>query len=201
MPRVIRFVLRHHRLVAATATGLAVFFALMALTAKPAGQAVVIASRDLNSGVAVRQSDLATVEVPAEIVPDHAATRASAVVGRTTSGAVRRGEVLTDRRTVGAGPLDGFGPDRVLAAVRVNDPAVLTLIRPGDAVDILAVAGEESPKATLIAHNATVVTKPRLRSTFGDGVPVGLAVPRRDALRLAERSLDARLAIVAAQTP
>lgn len=199
MNRPLRFILRHRRLLAAFAAGWAVFFALTAVTAKPAGQRVVVADRDLNSGTTVRSSDLWVIEVPTEFLPDRPIGSVRDVVGRTTSGAIRRGEVLTDRRTIGAGPLDGYGPGRVLAVVRVSDPSVLALLRPGDTVDIVAVAGEQKPKATLIAKRAAVVTIPRQESSFADGAPVGVAVTSPVALRLAERALDARLAVVASQ--
>jgi hypothetical protein len=107
--------------------------------------------------------------------------------------------VLTDRRTVRAGPLDGFGPNRVLSVVRVSDPSVLAMLRPGDRVDVVAVSGNDSPKASRVARGAIVVTVPRQRSSFADGAPVGLAVSDRVALDLAERALDSRLAVVVAQ--
>lgn len=201
MDRYLRFILRHRRLLAATATGLAVFFALSAVTAEPEGRAVVVASRDLNSGARLRTSDVRAAELPHAAVPAGAAVHARDVVGRTTSGALRRGEVLTDRRTVSAGPLDGFGPDSVLSVVRVTDPSVLALLRPGDRVDVVAVSGDDSPKASRVARGAIVVTVPRQRSTFSDGAPVGLAVTHRVALELAERALDSRLTVVVAQGP
>lgn len=201
MDRCLRFVLRHRRLLAATAAGLAVYFALAAVTAEPEGRTVVIASRDLDSGARLRPSDVRATSLPRSVVPGGAATEVGDVVGRTTSGALRRGEVLTDRRTVRAGPLDGFGPDRVLSVVRVTDPTVLALLRPGDRVDVVAVSGDDSPKASRVARGAIVVTVPRQRSTFSDGAPVGLAVTDRVALDLAERTLDSRLAVVVNQAP
>jgi len=201
MDRYLRFILRHRRLLAATATGLAVFFALSAVTAEPAGRAVVVASRDVDSGARLSAADVRATELPPAAVPVGAAVNSRDVIGRTTSGALRRGEVLTDRRTVRAGPLDGFGSERVLSVVRVTDPSVLALLRPGDRVDVVAVSGDDSPKASRVARGATVVTVPRQRSTFSDGAPIGLAVTPRVALELAERTLDSRLAVVVAQTP
>jgi Flp pilus assembly protein CpaB len=201
MDRVLRFTLRHRRLLSATAAGFAVFFGLTALTAEPDGRPVVLAGRDLDSGARVRQADVRETTLPRSAVPDGAAADASDVVGRIASGALRRGEVLTDRRTVRAGPLDGFGPDRVLTVVRVADPSVLGLLRPGDRVDVVAVTGDDSPKAARIARGATVVTVSQPRSTFSQGAPVGLAVRHRVALELAERALDSQLAVVVAQGP
>jgi pilus assembly protein CpaB len=199
MDRFLRFTLRHRRMLAATAAGLAVYFALSALTAEPQGRSVVVASRDLNSGARLKASDVRQTSMPGAAVPDGAAAEAREVVGRMTSGALRRGEVLTDRRTVRAGMLDGFGPGRVLTVVRVTDPSILALLRPGDRVDIVAVSGEDSPKASRVARGAIIVTVPRERSTFSEGAPVGLAVTQRVALDLAERTLDSRLAVVVAQ--
>ena len=201
MDRFLRFVLRHRRLLAATAAGLAVYFALAAVTAEPDGRTVVVTSRDLDSGARLRASDVRATTLPRVVVPGGAATDVRDVVGRTTSGALRRGEVLTDRRTVRAGPLDGFGPGRVLAVVQVTDPTVLALLRPGDRVDVVAVSGDDSPKASRVARGAIVVAVPRQRSTFSDGAPVGLAVTHRVALELAERTLDSRLAVVVSQAP
>jgi Flp pilus assembly protein CpaB len=201
MDRFLRFILRHRRLLAATATGFAVYFALSAVAAEPNGSAVVVADRDLDSGTRLRTADVRATELPHAAVPAGAAADAGDVVGRTTSGALRRGEVLTDRRTVRAGPLDGFGRDRVLSVVHVTDPSVLALLRPGDRVDVVAVRGDDSPKASRVARGAIVVTVPRQRSSFADGAPVGLAVTDRVALDLAERALDSRLAVVVAQAP
>ena len=201
MDRFLRFTLRHRRMLAATAAGLAVYFALTALTAEPQGRPVVVASRDLNSGARLSATDVRETSMPRAAAPDGAAAEPRDVVGRTTSGALRRGEVLTDRRTVRAGPLDGFGHGRVLTVVRVTDPSVLALLRPGDRVDVVAVSGDDSPKASRVARGAIVVTVPRERSAFSEGAPVGLAVTHRVALDLAERNLDSRLGVVVAQGP
>ncbi len=201
MDRFLRFTLRHRRMLAATAAGLAVYFALTALTAEPPGRWVVVATRDLNSGARLSATDVRETSMPRAAVPDGAAAEARDVVGRMTSGALRRGEVLTDRRTVRAGMLDGFGQGRVLTVVRVTDPSVLALLRPGDRVDVVAVSGDDSPKASRVARGAIVVTVPRERSTFSEGAPVGLAVTQPVALDLAERTLDSRLGVVVAQAP
>lgn len=197
MDRFLRFTLQHRRLLAATLTCLGVFFGLSAVTASPPGRQVLVAARDLDSGVRLNSTDVRVAEVPPAAAPRQAPSRASDVVGRLTSGAMREGEVLSDRRTVGAGPLDGFGPGRVLASVRITDPGVLALLRTGDAVDVVAVAGDDQPQATVIARRARVVTLRRAAPQFNEGVPVGLAVSRSSALTLAARSLDSRLTLVA----
>ena len=201
MDRFLRFTLRHRRALAAAAAGLAVYCALAAVTGEPEGRPVVLAERDLDSGQRLRASDVRATSWPRAVVPAGAAAEVRDVVGRTTSGALRRGELLTDRRTIRAGALDGFGPNRVLSVVRIADPSVLALLRPGDRVDVVAVSGNDSPKAARVARAVVVVTLPRQRASHSDGAPVGLAVSHRVALDLAERALDSRLAVVVAQTP
>lgn len=197
MERFYRFTLQHRRLIVATLTGLGVFFGLSALTASPDGRQAVVAARDLDSGVTVRAGDVRNVELPAAATPKHAPNDAGDVVGRMTSGAVREGEVLSDRRTVTAGALDGFGHGRVLVSVRVADAGVLALLRTGDTVDVVAVGGEDPPKAQVVARGARVVAIRSKTTQFSNGVPVGLAVSRPAALQLAARSLDSRLTLVA----
>ena len=197
MEHLLRFTLRYRRLLAAALAGFGVFFALSAVTAAPASRSVLVAARDLDSGVTVTADDVRTVEVPQESAPRQSATKPSDVVGRLTSGAMRQGEVLSDRRTIAAGPLGGFGPGRVLTSIRVTDAGVLGLLRTGDTVDVMAVAGDDQPKATVVARQARVVILRRNTSRFNEGLSVGLAVSRSSALALAARSLDSRLTLVA----
>lgn len=197
MERFSRFTLRHRRGLAAALTGLAAFCALSAVTDEPPGHPAVVATHDLDSGVRLAASDVRVVQRPEESLTATAPTSAADVIGRITSGAMREGEIFSDRRTVTTGPLDGYGPDRVLASVRINDPSVAAILRPGDAVDVLGVSGDDPPTATVIARRARVVSVRRAAGQFNDSVPVGLAVSRSDAMALAARSLEARLTRVA----
>ena len=125
------------------------------LALAPTGaSADAVVDRDLDSGTRLRLADVRETTLPRPSVPDGAVRDAHDVVGGITSGALRRGEVLTDRRTVRAGRLDGFGPGRVLAVVRVADPSVLSMLRPGDRVDVVAVSGDGHGKAAGAAPDA-----------------------------------------------
>ena len=84
------------------------------------------------------------------------------------------GNMITDLRLVGA-PLAGqYGPDVVAAPVRLADADAVSLLRPGDRVDVIA-AGSGSPEpdgdtpasgggvgvvATVLAADVPVVTIP-----------------------------------------
>jgi Flp pilus assembly protein CpaB len=135
-----RALLRHRRLYVAALLGLAVAAALSVLApAGPATTRVVVAAHDLAAGTVVASSDLGSVDLPDADVPDGAARASEPLVGRSVAGPVRRGEVLTDARLVSqaAGP---GGRPLVAVPVRMADPGSAAYVRPGDHVDLVAVA-------------------------------------------------------------
>ncbi len=102
----------------------------------PQTRAVLVATRDLPAGAALADTDVHRVQRPVATVPDGALEPAAA--GAVLAGAVRRGEVLTDTRTTGAGLLAGQPPGTLATTVAVGDRAVLDGLRPGARVDVLA---------------------------------------------------------------
>lgn len=202
MENISRLVLRHRRPLAALCAGLAVLLGLGALRAEPPGRTVVVAAHDIASGAALTAADLRRVRLPLDAVPDHSSTRASDVVGRTAAGPMRAGEVLTDRRVVGADRMSGYPAGTVLATVRLADADALSSLRVGDAVDVVAIDPEGTdPKgagAEVVARDVEIVTLPQADDEAG-GVPVGVATDEDTALRLAERALDARISVLASR--
>ncbi len=194
MEKISRLLLRHHRPLAALFAGLAVLLALGALRAEPPGRMVVVAARDIDSGTVLSADDVRRVRLPAPTVPSHSTRRLTDVVGRAVAGPMRRGEVVTDRRVIGADHLSGFPDGTVLATVRLADADALTNVRVGDRVDVVAV-GPDGGGAAVVARGAALVTLPSPDDDSG-GVPVGIATTEAAALRLAERALDARLSVL-----
>jgi Flp pilus assembly protein CpaB len=189
-----RFVLRHRRALAALFAGLAVLLALGALRAEPPSRPVVVASRDLPSGTVLTTGDVRLTRLPLWVVPDHSIRATDDAVGRTIAGPMRRGEALTDRRIVRADRMDGYPDGSVLATVRLADASALASLRVGDRVDIVAVV-PEGGEAEVVARDALIVTLPRTADSTG-GVSLGVATSEQNALRLAQRSLDARLGVL-----
>jgi len=194
-----RLVLRHRRPLAALFAGLAVLLALGALRAEPPGRAVVVAARDLASGTVLGADDVRHVQLPESAVPAHSTADVDAVVGRTVAGPMRRGEVVTDRRILHADRMSGFPAGTVLATVRLADADALSSLGVGDRVDVVAVDPDGGAEAEVIARHVEVVTLPRTDDDSG-GVPVGVATTQENALRLAERALDARLSVLASRS-
>ncbi|MBA9003481.1 SAF domain-containing protein [Thermomonospora cellulosilytica] len=132
-----RRLLRHRRPVAALLAALSVAFAVAAVRLPgPAGVRVLVAARDLPAGTALRPGDLRPAVLPATAVPD--GTIRARVTGRILAGPMRRGEIITDARTVGSRLLAGYGPDVVATPIRPADPGTVRLLRPGDRVDVLS---------------------------------------------------------------
>lgn len=202
-----RTFLWHRRLVAAVLAAAAVATGLAAVRPPPAETVTVVtAARDLPAGTRVTPSDLRSVQVARSAVPSGALPSVDTVDGRTTAGPVRRGELLTDVRLLGAALLDGYGPGLVASPVRIADPAAAELLQVGDTVDVLAapVAEASLGPARVVAAAVPVISVPQ-QSTGGlaglDAAPLAegaflvLATTPKVAADLATAAVSARLSI------
>lgn len=187
MEPVVRFVLTHRRVLAALLAGLAVWSAVTAVTRSPDTREVLVAARDLPGGATVRDADVATRRLPRASVPDGVVDR-PAVAGRSLSGAMRAGEVFTDRRVVD--PRD-LGEGRVLAIVEVS-AATGELLRAGDAVDLLAVG--DDGRTDTVAETLEVVTVRADRDR--EAAVLGVAAEPTEATAVARASMLSRLTAV-----
>ncbi|SKB08134.1 SAF domain-containing protein [Aeromicrobium choanae] len=187
MESAVRFVLTHRRVLAAALAGLAAWAAIGAVTRSPDTREVLVAARDLGGGSTVTRADVRIQRLPRHTVPEGSIGRSDAI-GRALAGAMRAGEVFTDRRVVD--PRD-LGEDRVLATVEVPS-ATGDLLRSGDAVDLLAV-GDEG-RAVPVAEAVEVIT---VRSDPDRETAVlGVAASPRVATEVARASVTSRLTAV-----
>src|SRR3981081_3938816 len=85
------------------AAALVILAAVVALRADPQGARteIVVATRDLSSGVELTADDVRIENRTAATVPDGSQSNVDAVIGSTLAGPARRGEVLTDARALG----------------------------------------------------------------------------------------------------
>jgi Flp pilus assembly protein CpaB len=202
-------VARHRRGLAALAVGLAALSALSALRpAPPPTQTVAVAAHDLSSGTRLAADDVRTAELPPGAVPDGTYLPAEVPLGRLVAAPVRRGEPLTDARVVGPGLAAGLPGGQVLTSVPVATATTL-LVRPGDAVDVVAgqagghgttdarAAGDAGYRGTaaVVAAGATVVAVPKAGSGSQDRTLV-LAVDETAALGLVQAALVTPLQVL-----
>ena len=152
---------------------------VVALRSDPQGDRIeiVVATRDLPSGVALTADDVRLENRTAATVPDGSQSDVGAVIGATLAGPARRGEVLTDVRVLGPRLAESVaGPDARIVPLPLADSALLDLVRPGDVVDVLAAGAEGSAtdaRPHLVATEAVVVLvseKPKGASSGSDRV-------------------------------
>lgn len=173
---------------------LVVLAGVLALRGDPASASteVVVAARDLAPGRVIATGDLRMVTMSTRVVPDGAVTAVDTVAGRTTAGAVRAGETLTDVRLVGPSlAVLATGRSEVTSVpVRLSDAEVAALLRPGDEVDVL-VLGDNADGVRVLAKGAVVlaVQPPGDRRSAG-GRLVVLGLPPEDAPDVAAASLE-----------
>jgi Flp pilus assembly protein CpaB len=129
---------------------------------------VVVASRPLPAGHVVAGSDVRLASIPRDVVPSGAPHAADAIIGSALAVAVPEGLPLVDSllaRDLVEGP-----PGTVVAAVRLADAAVATLLAPGTHIDVLAATEDGTPGRSL-ARGALVLAPPGLadREPTGTG--------------------------------
>lgn len=200
----------HRRLVAAGLAALATLVGLSALKPSPPPTSnVVTIARDLPAGTRLAAADVRLVALPAAAVPSGSLRATAGATGRILATPARRGEPLTDVRLLGPRLTAAYGPNLVIAPIRLADAGVLELVRPGTRVDVLA--AETTPdqayaEARVLVRSARIVALPTREQEpssplaaplgSGDGGLVLLAVPPSAAPTLARAAVTARLSLV-----
>jgi pilus assembly protein CpaB len=189
----------HRRLLAAGLAAGAMALALHAAEPRPGPTVpVVTAARELRGGVALTTEDLAIVDMPPDLVPAGAIATIDTTVGRVLAGPVRSGEPLTDVRLLGPGLLTGWGDQLVATPVRVADPGVAALVRPGDHIDLYATPVTGIAPAAVVASQVPVLAIPDTAedAVLAEGALVLVGTTARQAASLAEAAVTARLSVV-----
>lgn len=183
----------------AVAAVLVLLAGVLALRGDPAAARteVVVAARDLQPGQVIAVDDVRTVSVGSGTVPEGAVAGVDAIAGRTAAGAVRSGETLTDVRVVGPSlaALATGTTGATSVPVRLSDPDVAALLRPGDEVDVLALGDKAGDVRVLAAGAVVLAVQPADERHTGDGRLVVLGVPPREAASVASASLEAAITV------
>ena len=190
-----RAVLARRRLLAALLTAVAVATGLHAATAPPPAEVrVLVAARDLPSGVVLSSGDLRRVGFAPGSVPDGAVADPA---GRTLAAPLRAGEPVTDVRLVGPSLTDGY-PGLAAVPVRLPDAAMAGLLTVGDRVDLVSADPQGGP-ATLVASDVPVLALPPGDGEVGaaglSGRLVVVGAPPADVERIADASVRTFLTV------
>lgn len=127
---------------------------------------VAVAARELSPGGALAAADLRVVRMPPALVPIGSHSTADDVVGQHLVVGAPAGLPIVDGLLAG-NRLAAAGPDgTVVAPIRLADPAVAALLRPGDRVDLLAATGtaDGQPAVRQLAGRAIVLADPGPRA-------------------------------------
>jgi Flp pilus assembly protein CpaB len=159
---------------------------------------VVKAKSQLPGGTVLSATDLALDRVVAADVPEGVVTDPNDLVGKTLAGPVAENQMMTPLTTTTA--RTGVPPGHVIAPLRLADPALAALLRPGDVVDVVAADTDGEQPAVVIAAGARVVTVPELlddRAGPGpDGGLVLIDVDSHIAALVAQAAASATLSII-----
>ena len=136
--RVRRAVLTRRRSLAALLVAAATAAGIQAVAAPPpATVPVVVAARDLPAGATLTDDDLEAVDWPARLAPEDRRARVAGLVGGELVSPLAAGEPVTGPRLLGASLADA-SPGLTALPLRLPDPGVVELVRPGDRIDLIA---------------------------------------------------------------
>ena len=153
--RFVRVLSWHRRKLAAGLAAIAVAAGINAAAPPdPPTVAVQVTSHVVPAGRVLVADDLTTVRRQRDDLPDGFVSDPDAVVGRTVVAALPRGRVVDDSTTFS--PRQATG-DRVIVPLRLADPDLAALLRPGEAVDVVA-TDEQNGRAEVVARQVRVVT-------------------------------------------
>lgn len=136
--RVRRAILIRRRSLAALLVAAATAAGLQAVAAPPpATVPVVVAARDLPAGATLTGDDLERASWPVDLAPADRRGAVADLEGGELVSAVAAGDPVTGTRLLGPG-LAKASPGLTALPLRLPDPGVVELVRPGDRIDLIA---------------------------------------------------------------
>ncbi|MGA4669099.1 SAF domain-containing protein [Propionibacteriaceae bacterium Y1923] len=156
--RLTTFLRWHRRWVAAVAAGVAVLASLTVLSpAAPDHVEVVVTTADLPAGHRLTAGDLRVVGYPPELVPGGAAGTSDELLGRVLVAASPRGSPLGSHSVIDSTRVP---EGRLLVPVRVDDPAVLALLRVGDQITVIG--SDDAGTPVVLARRVRIAAVPQV---------------------------------------
>src|SRR5690606_30581496 len=157
---------------------------------------VLRAVEPLPAGSRAAPGQVRAVPLPADAVPEQALTDPAQMSGRIIAATVPVGQVLTEPDLVAGRSLR---PGAVLAPVRLSDPGLAAVLRPGEVIDIVATDGR-SGAAEIVAEAVRLVTLPELGEAAGradaGGVLLLIETDAGTATELARAAATSTLSVI-----
>ncbi|MUL42333.1 Flp pilus assembly protein CpaB [Streptomonospora sp. PA3] len=199
----LRALSRYRRALGAVCAALALTGAVLLLRPPAAPSVeVLVAARSLDALSPLSPGDLAVRALPLDAVPQQALGPGDDPAGRSLTGPVARGEVIT-RARIAEPPARGYGPGLVAAPVRLPQALPPRLLHPGSRIDVLAAPdadmaglGGGAPPARTVVEDRPVITVSEPDAAAGtQGALVVLAVRPDEARALAGHAAASRLSV------
>lgn len=124
---------------------------------------VVVARIDLAAGAKLTADQVQLVRVPVDPADQQVLNDPQLIIGERLAVAIPAGTVLREHLLVGPNLLTGAQTGTVAVPMRLTDPATVTLIHPGQLVDIVLTTGdgfEAKISSRTIAHGLPVLWVP-----------------------------------------
>jgi Flp pilus assembly protein CpaB len=158
----------------------AVFLGALFVIRPEATKAVVVAAGDIPAGRALQSSDLEVKEIPERLAPADAFDSSAPILGKTLMVDRGKGDVI---RPSSLGEVVTLGPDERAVAVRVTDSGGLAgLIKPGDAVGIVASIDVQNPGAAPGTFTKAAIEPLKVMYISPDFRAVGETTPAADTV-------------------
>ncbi|GAA4421338.1 hypothetical protein GCM10023169_14140 [Georgenia halophila] len=187
---------RYRHMVAALCVAAAAAVALDTLRPPdPPVEPVVVMADDVPAGTVLSEADVEVREAPAGTYPDSVLREAGSAVGRPLAVGLTAGTALLPTMVTGPGLAGSAPAGTVVVPVPVADDATARLARPGQRIDLVAVAAEASSAdgpAAVVARGVVVLA---VWSPTGGGGILGDTTTGARYLYVAAREEDATVLV------
>lgn len=147
---------------------------------------VIVASKELSSGMVLDNSDLKTSYIPISGIAPNTLQRQE-IVGKMLTSNISAGEQITASRLISSNQND---KNQRIVGIRINDSEIASILKPGAIVDVVKLNNSQGIFGGLIAEKVMVVAIAEKKSSFGSnsGLVVLVSTSTNDAMQLAINS-------------
>ena len=147
---------------------------------------VIVASKELSSGIVLDNSDLKTSYIPISGIAPNTLQRQE-IVGKMLTSNISAGEQITASRLISSNQND---KNQRIVGIRINDSEIASILKPGAIVDVVKLNNSQGIFGGLIAEKVMVVAIAEKKSSFGSnsGLVVLVSTSTNNAMQLAINS-------------
>ncbi|MFZ9212536.1 MAG: SAF domain-containing protein [Candidatus Nanopelagicales bacterium] len=147
---------------------------------------VIVASKELSSGMVLTNSDVKTSHIPISGIAPNTLQRQE-IVGKMLTSNISAGEQITASRLISSNQND---KNQRIVGIRINDSEIASILKPGSIVDVVKLNNSQGIFGGLIAEKVMVVAIAEKKSSFGSnsGLVVLVSTSTNNAMQLAINS-------------